>query len=83
MDLVDGKAGPVDYDLELVGANLKLVVGSQAEGVSASLVVLVEPGHFLDKLKALIPGKIDDAVIDVLKAAFLSKEESKSEEPKA
>jgi hypothetical protein len=72
MDLVKGDAGPVSYDLELVEGKLKISVGSaKLEGVEVALAVSVDASHFLDKLKGIIPGTIDDAVIDALKAAFL------------
>lgn len=71
MDIVEGKAGPVGYDLALVEGKVKISLSAGVEGVDASLSVAVDAGHFLDKLKALIPGQIDDAIIDALKAAFL------------
>lgn len=71
-EIVKGDAGPVSYDLELIEGKIKVSVGSaKLEGVEIGLSVSVDAGHFLDKLKVLIPGSIDDAVIDALKAAFL------------
>lgn len=71
-ELLKGDAGPVSYDLELIEGKLKISVGSmKLEGVEAGLSVSVDVSHFLDKLKAVIPGQIDDAVIEALKLAFL------------
>lgn len=71
MEIVEGKAGPVGYDLELVEGKLQIKLSVGVEGVAASLVASIEPGHFLDKLKAVIPSQIDDAIIEVLKAALV------------
>ncbi len=71
-ELVKGDVGPVAYDLELVEGKIKISVGSaKLEGVNVALEVSVDASLFLDKLKGIIPGQIDDAVIEVLKAAFL------------
>lgn len=71
-DLIQGEAGPVSYDLALVEGKLIVTVGSaKLEGVAVNVSVSVDATHFLDKLAALIPGKIDDAVIEAIKAAFL------------
>ena len=40
------------------------------KGVDAGLYVDVSPEYFLDKLKAAIPGEVDDKIIDMLKLAF-------------
>lgn len=71
-ELLKGDAGPVSYDLELVEGKVKISVGSsKLQGVDVSLAVAVDASLFLDKLKGMIPGQIDDAIIDALKAAFL------------
>lgn len=71
-ELVKGDVGPVSYDLELVEGKIKISVGSaKLEGVDVALSVSVNASLFLDKLKVIIPGTIDDAVIDAIKAAFL------------
>lgn len=56
--------------IEVVGGKVKVAVKLDTKGVDAEVAVLLEPDYFADKLKEAIPGKIDDAVIDVLKAAL-------------
>ena len=71
-DLADVKLGSIgDLKLSLVEAKLKIEVIANVDGVAASIAVAVSPRFFLDKLKAAIPGTIDDAVINALEAAFL------------
>lgn len=71
-ELVGGKIGEkVGYSLELVEGNLKLSGKFDGPGVDVELAIISEPSVFLDKLKAVIPGQIDDAIIDALKGAFL------------
>lgn len=71
-DLVKEALGPVNLDLALENGKVKLMVGSdKLSGVDMELSVLVDAKLFLDKLKGLIPGEIDDAIITALEAAFL------------
>lgn len=49
---------------------LKLVY--DGKGVDGELSVKVSSDYFMDKLKEAIPGDIDDAVIDIIKAALKS-----------
>lgn len=48
---------------------LKLVYAGKLGG--GSLVLDVSADTLIDKLKDIVPGKIDDYIIDALKAAFL------------
>lgn len=71
MDLVDGVLGPeADYKLELSEGLLKLSASYAGKGGKADLLLALEPGYFLDKLKAVIPGEIDDAIFDIIKGAL-------------
>lgn len=71
MDLAQGNLGAeVVYELDLVDGKLVLNVGYDGKQADANVIVKLEPGLFLDKLAALIPGKIDDAIIAMLKQAF-------------
>lgn len=71
MDLVKGDIGPeAHYDLKMENGLLKLAVDYKGAEVGAGASVSIEPGLFLDKLKGLIPGQIDDAVIELLKNAL-------------
>lgn len=71
-EIIDQKLGESgDVKLELVGAELKLTVIEKVGDLDASASISLPPRVLLDKLKALIPGKIDDAIIDALEAALL------------
>jgi len=63
-----GKEGKVDVKL----ANGKLYLVGAYDGVDldAELKIGIEVDVLLDKLAEKVPGKIDDAVIQVLKAAL-------------
>lgn len=72
MDIVEGQVGTHgDYDLELVEGKLKLVAKYAVPGIGGQMVMELDGAYFIDKLAALIPGSVDDAVFAVLKAAFL------------
>lgn len=73
-DIVDGKIGTVgEYDVEFKGGKLVAKVSAKpAEGVNAEMLVEVEASLVLDAIARAIPGKIDDAVIGVIKAALLT-----------
>lgn len=71
-DLVAGELGPeATYDVKLVEG--KLVIAAKYDGAEtdAELKVAIDAGLFMDKLAALIPGTIDDAIIAVIKGALL------------
>jgi hypothetical protein len=71
--LVDQPIGPeTKLKVELKDKKLVLSVAYDGAGVDGEISIKVGPDYFLDKLAALIPGKIDDAVIQMLKAAFLA-----------
>lgn len=71
MDLVKGALGSeANFDLKMEAGQLILTVSYKGSEASASLSAGVEPGLFLDKLKALIPGQVDDAVIEIIKMAL-------------
>jgi len=52
--------------LHLVDGDLVIVY----HGAGGKVEVSVETDYFLDKLKDVIPGKIDDTVIELLKGAL-------------
>lgn len=76
-ELAGKKIGDVDLKLEFVDKKLKLSSVYDGNGIDGGAFVSLEPGVFLDKLKAAIPGPYDDAIIEALKAAF----DLKTEEP--
>ena len=56
--------------LKLEGGKLVLSVTHSSPGGSGKIEYAVDSSYFLDKLAALIPGQVDDAVIQILKAAL-------------
>jgi len=60
----------LDLKIDFKDGKLALSLVYDGKGGDASIGLSLEPDYFLDKLKAAIPGQIDDTVIDVLKAAF-------------
>lgn len=71
MDLADkklGKSGDVEFKVE--GGKVKLAIVWAEGPTAASLSAEVDPEYFLNKLAAAIPGKLDDAVIELLKGAL-------------
>jgi len=72
MDIVNQPVGGEgDVKVVLEGGKLKLVVGYDGKGVDGSLSVALDPKYFVDKLKAAIPGQIDDMLFDALLAMLL------------
>lgn len=76
-DIVDGNLGNVgNYDLEFKGGHLVLRVGIDwgvAGGVvvaGGDLEVKIGADALIEVVKKAIPGKIDDAILDVLKVAL-------------
>jgi len=72
-EIVKGEIGSEgEYSLEIKDGKLRMTVGYDGKGVNTGVYLDLEPDYFLDKLKEAIPGKIDDIIIDTLKAAFLN-----------
>lgn len=69
-NLITKDLGDADLELKLEKGNLKLLVKYASGGVVGGVEVAVDSGYFLDKLSALIPGQIDDAIITILKTAL-------------
>lgn len=57
-------------DLKLEGGKLVIVGKHVHASGEIDLSISEDAGYFLDKLAALIPGQIDDAVIAIIKAAL-------------
>lgn len=71
-ELAAGELGPeAKYDVKLEAG--KLVVSAKYDGAEtdAEIKISIDAGMFMDKLAAVIPGEIDDAIIAVLKQALL------------
>ena len=71
-ELVQGKIGEVGkYDVAFKEGKLVIEVGASVAIGEAGLSVKIGAKQVLDAIKAAIPGKIDDAIIDVLEAALI------------
>lgn len=66
--IIDGK----EFDMKLVisGGLVKIVGDYVGSGGAAKLEAGVSVDYFIDELKAKIPGQIDDAVLEIVKAAL-------------
>jgi hypothetical protein len=69
-ELVNLSKGEVDLDVAFKQGKLQLTVKYDGKGADASVTVALESEYFLSKLKAAIPGQVDDAVINLLLAAM-------------
>ena len=70
-ELLKQELGPeVDFDLKLVNGNLVIELKYEGMGGVATVSAGVTTDYFMDKLAALIPGTIDDAVIGLIKSSL-------------
>lgn len=60
----------VQVDVDLQDGKVVLEAKYDGKQADASVKVAIDAGLLLDKLKDKIPGKIDDGVIELLKAAL-------------
>lgn len=71
MEIAKGSIGPeASYDLELKDGGVSIVITYVGADAKAKLEASLSVDVFIDKLKKLIPGTIDDAILDGLKAAL-------------
>lgn len=73
MDLVLHEGAPsaeLLYKVEIVGGKIVLSAGYAGKGGNAEFKAVVDPDYFIDKLAEAIPGKVDDTVLNLLKAAL-------------
>ena len=59
------------YGLTFENGQLVFSMVYDGDGVDGRLEIMLDPAYFLDQLAKAIPGQVDDAVIAMLKAAFL------------
>ena len=72
-ELVEGKVGTIgDYGVEFKEGKLMLVAKVEWHGLSSEVKLGVGADAVIDALKAAIPGVIDDAILEVVKAALKS-----------
>lgn len=64
--------GEGELVLKIKDGNLLISVMHDGKGSGGGLEYVVKTDYFLDKLAALIPGQIDDAIINIMKAALKS-----------
>ena len=65
-----GEIGLLGVKIEEGKLKLDLGLKIDKAGVETTLAVSVDAGVVLDVIKNAIPGKVDDAIIDVMKAAL-------------
>lgn len=59
-----------DYKIKLEDGKLIISLEYDGKGADAGLSIKLETDYLLDKLADLIPGKIDDVIIGLLKRAL-------------
>lgn len=69
-ELYTKEQGEMDLELKLIDGKVRLDLNYDGKGANAGVFVELEPEYFLEKLKNLIPGKIDDTIIDMLAVAI-------------
>lgn len=70
-ELAEGQVGSVGkYDVEFKDGKLMLGLSIEWNGVTSEVKVGIGSDAVIDALKAAIPGKIDDAILEVVKAAL-------------
>lgn len=71
MDVIDGKIGAEgQFDIKIEQGVVKFTAAHASKGAELGAFANVSVEYFLDKLKAAIPGPVDDVIIDVLKGAM-------------
>lgn len=72
--LASGELGTIgSYELAWQGGVMKFSLSAKVGPVKATTVVEVDSAEALDEIAAAIPGKIDDAILGVAKAALAGK----------
>lgn len=70
-EIVGGALGPeAKYDLAIKDGKVQLSLSYGGAETDATLQINVSAAVFLDKLKAMIPGQVDDLLIGMLESAF-------------
>lgn len=60
----------LELKMELKDGKIQLSAVYSGDQAGAQMGVTLDPALFIDHLAALIPGKVDDALFEVLKAAL-------------
>lgn len=61
----------LDLEIKAEAGKVKLIIKYEGSGGAVALEAALKAEYFGEKLKAAIPGQIDDMVIDAVIAAFL------------
>jgi hypothetical protein len=59
-----------ELDLEIKDGKMRFSFGYDGKGLDGGVYLDLDPEYFMDKLAALIPGEIDDALLGMLKVAL-------------
>jgi hypothetical protein len=59
-----------EYDIELENGKIKLTFVYDSKGLDVETSIFLETDYLLDKIANIIPGKIDDVVISLIKKAL-------------
>ncbi len=71
MEIVDQKIGSEgEVKVELIDKKLKVTVTYVGTDATGEVSLAINAKAFLDKLKAVIPGSLDDYIIDAAEAAL-------------
>lgn len=71
--MLEGNIGPeAKYDLKIEKGEVVVLLDYKGADARAKLEAAMPIDAWLEKLKAAIPGKIDDYLIDALKKAMVS-----------
>jgi hypothetical protein len=71
LDIAKGQPGSeLQYEVKVLAGKVVLSVGYTGKGGTLTVAGQLDPDTFIDKLAEAIPGKIDDAVLGMLKAAL-------------
>lgn len=68
-DLAQG----VSYKVEIKEGKINLELNASASVMGAHICLALDSAALIDAISAAIPGKIDDAILGVLKSALLEK----------
>jgi hypothetical protein len=70
-DLISGKIGSEGtYDIAFKSGNVVATISYGGEELEAQISLVMKSKAGLEKLKQLIPGQVDDAIISVIEEAL-------------
>lgn len=70
-DIVQGQIGPeAKYSLKFENGKLRAEIAYDSKIVDSGLFVEIGADELIETIKLAIPGKIDDAILDMMKIAL-------------